>query len=342
MKSKLALLIGFFSGCLALSAVAQNPQEGVFLDPQTGDYRVRYLDNGAMVEGVFFPHTKIDPSIKSKLRIANDDYIEYRYKVRNRKAGRQDIDQLILYVSSASTNGLITPSRWSGGVSPNIGGVGDIVGWDSRIYKYGIGVVTDKNDPRWNEPATLGIAPGGEPSEFGIKSRDLPGIGVIRYLGATGITRLPGEGPDPESPVGKAYHDLRLKDFVPRPAAIPRISNPVPFDAVIVLTDIQKHIKTDMLSMQLADAALVAQLDPWFTSAIDAAKRNNREGLRHAIESLRKLLKQEHTDVDKDDDSDRDEEDEEKKSKSRIDKLAARILDFDLKYVEKQVKGNKK
>ena len=105
------------------------------------------------------------------------------------------------------------------------------------------------------------------------------------------------------------------------------------------IAGIQQHIKTDMLSMQLVDAAFVSQLDPWFASAIDAAKRNNIEGLRHAIKELRRLLKQEHADADKDDD--RDDDDKEKKVKPRIDKLAARVLDFDFKYLEKRVQGNK-
>lgn len=161
----------------------------------------------------------------------------------------------------------------------------------------------------------------------------------MSLTGSAPITEFPDDGPDYTSAVGIAYHKLRQNDFVPRVVATPRIAVPTPFDAAVVLAGIQQHIKTDMLSMQLVDAVFISQLDPWFASAIDAAKRNNNEGLRHAIKELRRLLKQEHADVDKDDD--RDDDDKEKKVKSRIDKLAARVLDFDFKYLEKRVKGNK-
>ena len=42
-----------------------------------------------------------------------------------------------------------------------------------------------------------------------------------------------------------------------------------------------------------------------------------------------------------DQDNDADDDDKEKKPKPRIAKLAAKVLDFDLKYVEKRVKGDK-
>jgi len=128
-------------------------------------------------------------------------------------------------------------------------------------------------------------------------------------------------------------------DGVPRVAAVPRIPLPAPFNAAVVLGSIKQHVKTDMASMQLIDSALLALIDRGLTQAIAAAQGGNTPSLLHEIKSLRKLLKQEHADVDKDDDG--DDDDKERKPKSRIDKLAARVLDFDLKYVEKRVKGDK-
>ena len=156
--------------------------------------------------------------------------------------------------------------------------------------------------------------------------------------GSAPVTEFLDDGPSPTSAVGITYHKLRLNDFVPRFVAVPRIAVPTPFDAAVVLAGIQQHIKTDILSMQLVDAVFTSQLDPWFASAIDAAKRNNTAGLRHAIKELHQLLKQEHADMDNDSDLD---DDKEKKSKPRIDKLAARVLDFDFKYLDKRVKDNK-
>ncbi|MEK7711482.1 MAG: hypothetical protein AAB312_00355, partial [Pseudomonadota bacterium] len=104
---------------------------------------------------------------------------------------------------------------------------------------------------------------------------------------------------------------------------------------------IQQHVKTDMVSMQLIDPALLAPVDRGLTQAIAAAQGGNTPSLLHEIMNLRQLLKQEHADVDKDDDGDRDDDDKNKAAKRQIDKLAARVLDFDLKYVERRVKGEK-
>ena len=143
-----------------------------------------------------------------------------------------------------------------------------------------------------------------------------------------------------DSEVGKQLNRLTANDFVLRNAAVPRIPNPTPFNAVVVLGGIQKHVKDDMASMQLIDPILLASIDRGLTQAIAAAQGGNTPSLLHELKNLRKLLKQEHADVDKDD-GDWNDDDKRKTAKHQIDKLAAQVLDFDLKYVEKRVKGEK-
>jgi hypothetical protein len=92
--------------------------------------------------------------------------------------------------------------------------------------------------------------------------------------------------------------------------------------------------------MQLIDPNLLAAIDRGLTQAIAAAQGGNTPSLLHELKNLRKLLKQEHADVDKDD-GDWNDDDKRKTAKHQIDKLAAQVLDFDLKYVEKRVKGEK-
>lgn len=341
------IVIGFLIGFVALQVQSESPEEGVFLDPRTGDYRVRFLsdpDNSTtLVEEVFYPHTKIVPIVNSKLDTLNDGLIEYRYKVRNSEASKQNIITLILYVSSANSAGQIFPPKWSGSVTPNIGGVGDIVGWGSRMYKYEIGVVTNLNDSRWKEPALLGIAPGSVPVEFGFRSRDLPGIEIIRLRGAAAITTFSVEGPDPTSPVGKTYHELRQRDFVPRFVAAPRIPVPAPFDAATVLAHIQKHLVDDLVPMKLVDPAFADRFHRLLDAAIDAAKRGNTAGLRAHLKDLRLVLKGfgepgEANHAAKKDDDLPDDQINTKHWPHPVAKLAAQVLDFDLNYVEKKLK----
>ena len=53
------------------------------------------------------------------------------------------------------------------------------------------------------------------------------------------------------------------------------------------------------------------------------------------------MLKREHEDVDHDEDEKAEEKNERKSARVNIDRLAARILDFDLKYVLKRSGGEK-
>lgn len=333
-----------FACSFPLLVSAQNTQEGVFLDPQTGDYGVRFLNEAdgthtkILVEGIFYPSTKIHPVIQSKFHVTRDG-VAYRYKVRNDKTSKQDIEQLTVYVSSASSAGHVAPTGWSGSVTAN-GNTGQTVSWFSRMTRPGMDEVMDMNDVRWKQPAKKGIAPGGHPVEFAIKSTDLPGIGIIRYRGAAAVTMLPGQGPDPESAVGSALQALEQNDFVSGHAAVPKIPLSTPFNSAAVLTCLRAHLNGDIVKMALVDPALAAQFDRALQVAIEAAKRGNTDALRTQLKGVRQLLKKEHGDVDRDGDA--DYEDDKKGVNKRIDKLAARVLDFDVKYVLKQVNpGNK-
>ena len=322
---------------LAIPAYGQAQEEGVFLDPQTGDYLIRFKSyTGLIEEGIFYPHTKIEPTVKSKSKLTDDGSIMYRYKVRSGNASKQNLVTVIIYASNAHAAGQISPSGWGGSVAPNLDGNGYIVSWSSLLSKR-----TKEGD----KTALQGLSPNSGMAEFGFYSADLPGVGIMRLRGKASITMLPDEGPDPSSPVGITYHELRQKDFVPRPAAVPLIPVPNPFDAAAVLTSMQKHVNQDMVSMKLIDPAFASQLDQLFQAAIDAAKGGNTVALKSDIKDLRQMLKREHADVGKDDeDWDKDNNDGKNKEKDKsrlIDKLAARVLDFDLRYVAKQITDKK-
>ena len=303
-------------------------QEGITRDMVTGDLIVTYKgvdDQGNEVfqKVIFIPGTKIEPALKSKFSFDRNDRIQYRYKLTNRSTSQQNIDLIIIMASSVVSESIVIPEKWNGTISINIEGGGNRVAW--AHWKRG--------------DDYAGLAVGRSESGFGYKSSDLPGVGVVQLSGATPVFGFPDEGPDPESEVGKQLNQLETNDFVPRLAAIPRIPNPTPFDTVVVLGGIQQHVKTDMAAMQLIDPALLAAIDRGLTQAIAAAQIGNTSSLLHEIKNLRKLLKQEHADVDQDNDG--DDDDKEKQPKPRIAKLAAKVLDFDLKYIEKRTKGDK-
>lgn len=81
-------------------------------------------------------------------------------------------------------------------------------------------------------------------------------------------------------------------------------------------------------------------MDRYFQAAISAYRLNQPKIGKEHIQTMRELIKKEHADADREDDNDdRSEKGDQDDMNKRalIDKLAARVLDFDLKYVLKRM-----
>lgn len=313
--------------CLMTSAHVTAEEDSITVDPNTGDYIIKY--RGFIRPGqpevwhrvVFIPATKINPSIKSEMVIKDPEHgvLVYRYKFTNGRDSRQALEGERFNVSNANSNTQMTPHDWKGLITPDYRSTGFLVAWS------------------FNGVESLGgLKPGKTQSGFGFESTDLSGVGTIELWGAAPAAQgFPDEGPDELSPIRDKFTTLTNEDFVTRRAAVPQIIVPDPFDAAVVLTNLQRHIDQDLIKMKLIDSVLVTQLDRLFLAAIDAAKRNNISGLRNNLKDIRQVLKEEHEDIDKDEDEDKDEN--QKAKSSAIDKLAAKVLDFDVKYVLKRI-----
>ena len=115
-----------------------------------------------------------------------------------------------------------------------------------------------------------------------------------------------------------------------------------------MLTSLRKHVKDDFVKMQLIEPEFASKLDLGFAAAIEAAKLGSTEGLRSELKALRHMLKgfgeteeDEHAAKKKDDSDDHEDKAKTGNWPHPIAKLAARVLDFDLKYIEKQVKRSR-
>lgn len=302
--------------------------EGISLDLTTGNYVITYqglnLESGTNLwqRVIFVPATKILPSVTSKVRHLDQNTVLYSYAVRNNIKSQQALSAFSVTASQIDAKTLVSPAGWEGQISQNYDSTGVRANW-----RY----------PR--HTAEDGLGRGQRESGFNFESTDLPGIDQMRFRGSAPTLVFPDEGPKKEIADQLDVLTDPIKNSVYQIAAAPRISVPTPYDAATVLANIQKHLDTDLVGMKLVDPALVAQMDPWFATAIDAAKRNNTAGLRNALQELRRLLKQECADVDQE--GQEAETDDKPSPPARIAKLAARVLDFDLKYVQARQKGNK-
>lgn len=314
-------------GCLAISPWVTAQEENIVVDAN-GDYVITYRGDLGWEKVTWIPATKINPSVSAIVRPADGKpgNLRYRYAVRNGKDGRQFVGVFRLSASNVLSSRPQSPSKWSGDVTlEGTAGSGFSVGW-----------VRFSGDGPWQ----VGVKPGETLPGFAFFSKDLPGVGTVSLYGARkGGQSFPDSGPDENSPIYAEFIRIQTNDEVTRLAAVPRVGVPSPYDAATILTNIQKHLDTDIVNLKLVDSTLVVELDRWLTAAISAAKSGNDKALRADIHEARKLLKQEHEDVDKDDNLDQDDTDKATKTKSRIDRLAARVLDFDLRYVESRISG---
>jgi hypothetical protein len=344
------LNLAIFS-CLQLSSIANaaEPGEGIAFDPITGNYTVSYfveLDDGSKLlqKTIFEPATQIDPSMQSKLRLEDANRVMYRYNISNSPFSRQALDTIRFVLSSQIFGSQDLPTNISPTTETQILSILDAnrkalatpLGWNGGIFLNQTGEVRVS----WNSMSHTGIQPGNSLAGFGFTSADIPGLGTAELEGIR-KRRVTYAGDGPQGDVKQQFSALRQKDFVPRPAAVPTIAVPSPFDPAVTLERIQTHMHT-WIGMKLLDATFSAQLDRSFQSAISAYRLNQPKVGKQQIETMRALVKKEQPN------SGQDEEHESDKSqgkddgkKTLIDRLAASVLDFDLQYVTKRMGGDK-
>jgi hypothetical protein len=357
MRSLLWVVCTFVMSATFALQVYGAPGESIVLDPNTGDYQITYLGTGSpgnkknkpLRKTIFVPSTKITPTIVSSYKLRGADTVVYSYRVRNGSTSRQPLVSIIFDPITDIVSAVPLPKR-NEDVDINTIAQIDRVGRDSLATPrgwYGSAVTSDDVGLRigWmidslNKP-NAGLTAGSTQEGFGFTSMDIPGIGVAEFRGRAPILSFVDEGPTGE--IANQLEKLTQNDFVPRNAAVPSIAVPEPFDPAVTLERIQTHMHT-WIGMSLLDSAFSAQLDRSFQSAISAYRLNQPKVGKKQIQTMREMLKKEHADADREDDNDerREKGDHDDKNKPiLIDKLAARILDFDLKYVTKRMGGDK-
>jgi hypothetical protein len=328
------------------------PEESLTLDPISGNYTVVYYGSGRLGHKplrsvVYVPSTKVAPRIDVSTLLGKN-FVTYVYTISNEKKGKQSIGAVIFdpVADIASKVGL--PKQYRD-IDPNTIAQVEQMGGESLITPMGwVGRATTSRDGGlrigWSYEKLVsdqdGLQAGTTQGGFGFFSRHIPGLGVAQIIGNAEVTEWPDEGPT--GAIGEQLAKLIQNDFVPINVAVPTIAVPVPFDAALLLDRIRTHVAT-WTSKQLLDPALATQLDRYLVSAADAYRRNQFKAGKEHIETLREMLKLEHKDLDHDDDenenSKRGEKNDDHRAASQrilIDRLAARILDFDLKYVLKR------
>ena len=348
MKKIINALLAFTAFAFLSPAFALEGESIVF-NPATGNYLITYLSSrdDKLHQITFIPATKINPTIKMKLKLEQEGIVHYRYTLISGRNSQQVIVNILLDpVSSVQTPMPDIPLKAPPGKI-----MGDMMAaanyFDRPALWHPMLAYSDSQvsfRAGWYyDSDTGGLAPGGK-ADFGFKSRDLPGIIHAEVEGyAPDSQEIPGEETQnaKDGGFGQQYTELvSKKNFVLRNVAAPTIAVPVPFDPAVTLERIQTQMHT-WIGMSLLDATFSTQLDRYFQSAISAYRLNQPKVGKKQIQTMRELLKKEHADADREDDRDEQGDEGDKTKRAMIDRLAARVLDFDLKYVTKRTGGSK-
>ncbi len=348
--------LGCMAGMLLMSTawnVYAYPGESIALDAN-GDYIITYRSSDdsitTLLQTKFSPATKIVPSIQSQFSINGESRvnamptIRYRYTLANGAVSKQsiidvwldDIPNSIIGERERLTGAAVTKVAVRAVRTANEAALPAPSGWRGDIIRSMSRIVWGPDDY-----ARDSIAPGSKLSGFSLNSVDIPGISMAKFRGSdSGWAPFgyPDEGPAEDSAVKEELEQLRDNDFVTRPAAVPTIAVPTSFNAATLLERIQTHVHT-WIGMKLLDPEFSAQLDTSFKGAIDGYRYNQPKMGKSHIKTMRALLKKAYPDLDNEDIV--DEETGNNKGtqfkNGMIARLAARVLDFDLKYVLKQV-----
>lgn len=306
--------------------VQKDWQEGIEFHPETGNYIVTYKDSYDSFNSlVFEPATKIAPTLKSRFKLSRGGLaVNYEYKLKNGKSAKQNIRTLVAKVTNLNPGSPMAPPNWEGRAVPSIVDPTLRLGW---VY---------------GGTYPGGLAPGKSIQGFVVESDDLPGIGMIRITGAARATTWLGHSPPIDTEVGKQLYELEKNNFVPHPAAVPKIVVPTPFDAAVVLDNLRAHITQDIVELKLIEPTFAAQLDRTLEAAAETVRRNQQKAARDLLHEAFKLVHRAHPGLDRDDWEDEEGKPQDKaRSVHPIDRLAARVIAFDLKYLEHRLRSDR-
>ena len=326
------------------------PGESIVQDAN-GDYVIIYWNGRLLMKTKFVPANKIFPTVHSNFDSGGNESIVYRYVITNGKNAKQSINSIniwglpSLYGKQPATplssgidlntallaykdaqNLVVSPANWEG------------MALNDPENEQLINVSWDSSNDSDTETGATGIPANGKQQGFGFASSELPGIGVAQLSGGF-ITQeeYEDDGLDPDSSIAQQFDQIEKNDFIPRNAAVPTIAVPAPFDAAVTLDRIRAHVAT-WTGKQLVEPVFASQLDRYLVAAADAFRRNNIKAGREHLETIHEMLEKEHKNLDSDNEEKSDEHNEHKPvSKPNIDRLAARVLDFDLRYVLKRM-----
>jgi len=299
---------------------------------------IKFSDSAVTISSKSSPMIAL---MKSQFSLNDDGGVAYRYTIENDEKNDQDIVSIVLNevsqiigsrddrdfkitygmdstwaasILKENSAALVSPPGWRGSITFGMYHKDNIrVGWNP---------LRDEGDR-----SLAGIKPGMHLANFGFDSSALPGIGSAQMEGESS-TPIQIQY-DYDSSISIIDQLMKIEEHAHAldNAAVPAILIQTPFDPSETLTQLQDHMRK-WVTASFLDRSFHATLSRSIQKAIKAYRNKDTQVAKEHLEATRKLIREEQPNI--------------KKGMSAIryasrgltiDILAARILDFNLKYV---------
>ncbi|WP_272566875.1 MULTISPECIES: hypothetical protein [unclassified Acidovorax] len=347
---------------LFLGASQVHAQDNAIYDAQRNVWRfyVQDPETSQWIEKIYEARTAIRPTIQSSIT-GNGTPFSYRYTVRNQKDAKQNISVIRIWgiplvyaipnLPPITANAKIdsetedkqqwaqlnvrrkfeqtvvkAPKGWSAGLR-----VDEEAGQTSFVWTLGL-----------KDTDSYGVEPGHSQSGFTVSRAELPGVARTYLQGR--IAEPWGLDGLPDTPFWKAKIDeIEELDYLLVPVLAPIIPVPDPYNAAELARRLKAHVQT-WPKYGHASADTLARLNRQFDVLIPALEMNNKPTARAAVAAMRKECTDLHRDLV---DAKASEDDDTQASVAlprtpaqrsatpapALDRLAARALIFDLRYL---------
>uniref|UniRef100_C6BL14 Uncharacterized protein n=2 Tax=Ralstonia pickettii TaxID=329 RepID=C6BL14_RALP1 len=334
MKKYIAVLPIFLAVGALTHGEAALSQESITRDTATGDYTISYYasdDNGNQMlrQIVFVPSTKVRPAIRSEFEARHGGNIVYRYALKNGANAPQAIQVFTLDPVTGVKTQAVAPGKRA------------VHGEISTPQPWTV-LTAGKNGDSirvvWRYPGAGGLWATQVQPGFGFESTSLPGIVAAGVAGnAPNFPGLGEDGFDPESALGRQLQQLVMHDYVDVWVAAPAISLTNPVNPTAVLTQLKTQVAS-WPSQKLIDQNVAATLDSQFQAALAALAQGNTQQAIQALRAARQMVSPFHREGQDEDEGPAEERRKEYGNKSSA--LAARVLQFDLRFLLHNLAGN--
>ncbi len=375
MNANLRIGLAFFALAMLSGSAFAGEGESIVFDPATGNYRITYYDDEfkTFEQVTFIPSTKINPTLKSRIKLDHKGDIYYGYTLSSGRDSQQDIVHIILDPVSRVTTSQpdvpldTPPAQIPVDVAKIIQVTDDMMNtanyFDTPMpWKASMAYSRGRKSFRiaWRTKVANGMHPG-ERAVFGFKSRDLPGIILAEIEGfAPGSEEIPAEEAPSGEGFGEQYNDLiAMQNFIPRPVAVPMLSVATPFDGISALKQLKGNIAKwpDMTMpnnprwphLQLVDSTTATTINASLQTAIDQVGSGNNEAAIRTLKSIRSQLNQLLSNGKHDSDSEMPRDKQAAKGKKDNAEqaeanrhLVEDVLQFDLKYIARALGSDEK